>query len=319
MPRKESTNYVAPTVHRLNSYHGSEFQSLKFFNSDRPVKITDNYTVSADNTPSTLTIMKEGAHIKAFGIEWELMSRIADAVGTTVLVNVLELAFSKAGFPEDFWRIEADGTVSAECVTQTFSQSWLENNFKCFKALYEIASKLEFTTDSQNCGMHVNIDLSNFGTTEEKQLENVRKLGYLINKHYDFFKVAVYRMGRTTWCPRMNSTKEYWKNTPVRQFPTRHDECCINMGHVNEGRVEIRLVGGQKNYACFRNTMELVFHIIKAVKKLSWNDLDDLTKVFKGCNYHVADRIVSNCVASGVISPETASIIKANSTTERFL
>jgi hypothetical protein len=167
--------------------------------------------------------------------------------------------------------------------------------------------------------MHVNIALSNFGKNRDEQLKNVRKLGYLINRHYEFFKVALYRTGSTQWCPRMNATKEYWKNTDVYAFPTSHSACCINMGHVDEGRIEIRLVGGQKNYACFRNTMETVFHIVDAVKRLSWDDLDDLKKVFKDCNYHVADRIYSNCARALTISQADAEYIRANRTDERFL
>lgn len=326
MARKESRNYIAPTIDTLSGYHRGDFESLKFYNSDRIVNLDSNYKVSSDNTRSTLTITKVGAPVKAFGIEWETCSPISGArtsdgqyISSTVLVNILKLAMSKADFPDDFWKIESDCTVSAECITQTFSKAWLRNNYKSFKALYEIAESLQFTTNDERCGMHVNIDLSNFGKDSAEQEKNVRKLGYLINKHYNFFKVALYRQGTTHWCPRMNYTVDYWKNTSLGGFPIGHDSCCINMGHIREGRVEIRLVGGQKNYACFRNTMEVVFHIIDAVKKLSWNDLDDLTKVFNKCNYHVADRIKSYCLRQGVISQADADAIVANSTDERFL
>lgn len=317
--RKEATNYVNPTVSTLDGYHGGHFDSLKFFNSDRVINLDRNYTVSQDNKPSTLSITKAGSWVKAFGLEVETVSPIKDAVGSTVLVNVIELAMNKAGFPADFFKIEADCTVDAECITQTFSKAWLRNNYKCFKAMYEVFEQLSVSTNDSRCGMHVNVDLSNLGKDRAEQIKNARKLGYLINKHYDFFKVAVYRQGSTRWCPQMSTSKDYWKNTDIFSFPTDHSSCCVNMGHVSQGRIEIRLVGGQRNYACFRNTMEVVFHIIDAVKKLSWDDLDDLTKVFNKCNYHVADRIKSNCLRQGVISQADADAIVANSTNERFL
>ena len=317
--RKEAREYTIPEVREIGRYHGCRFQSLKFFNSDRVINLAPNYTVSDDNTASTKKIAKVGAPVRAFGLELETVSPIKNAVNETVLVNVIDLAMLKAGFPEDFFKIEQDCTVDAECITQTFSKAWLRNNYKCFKAMYEVFGQLSVTTNSQKCGMHVNIDLSNLGKDRDEQIKNARKLAYLINKHYDFFKVAVYRNGTTQWCPRMNATKEYWKNTELWNIPTSHNACCVNMGHVNEGRIEIRLVGGQKNYACFRNTMEVVFHIVDAVKTLSWDALDDLTKVFDKCNYHVADRIYTNCRQAGVISEADAEKIKANSTTERFL
>lgn len=318
--RKESTNYTAPTVKEIRSYHGGHFETLKFFNSDRVINLASNYTVSSDNTASTLKFAKEGSSVKAFGLEVETVSPIKRAVGETVLVNVIDLAINKAGFPADFFKVEQDCTVDAECITQTFSKAWLRNNYKCFKALYECFEKLSVSTNDSRCGMHVNLDLSNFGKNRDEQIKNARKLGYLINRHYDFFKVAVYRQGSTEWCPRMNASRDFWKNTELRAFPTGHSSCCVNMGHVAQGRIEIRLVGGQRNYACFRNTMEVVFHIVDAVKRLSWNDLDDLTKVFAGCNYHVCDRIYTNCRQAGVISDADAEAIRQSANVEeRFL
>lgn len=258
--RKEAKKYVAPEIARIEHYHGGNFASLKVFNSDRVINLNDDYTVSDNNTASTLKLVKVGQHMNVFGIELETVSPIGD-VSRDVLANVLLMVFDKAGFPEDLFKVERDGTVSAECITQTFTKAWMRNNYRCFKAMYEAFGKLQITTNNEACGMHVNIDLTNFGGTEEEQIENVRKLGYLINKHYDFFRIAFNRLGTTHWCPRMTATKEYWKETAIHRFPIDHDGCDINMGHVHQGRVEIRLVGGQKNFPCFRNTMETVFHI----------------------------------------------------------
>lgn len=299
--RREARNYVSPVIAQIEGYHGGNFKSLKVFNSDRVINLNDNYTVSDNNTASTLKLVKAGQHMNVFGIELETVSPIAD-ISKNVLTNVLKMVFEKAGFPDDLFKVESDCTVSAECITQTFTKAWMRNNYRCFKAMYEAFGKLQITTNNEACGMHVNIDLANFGGTYEEQIENVRKLGYLINKHYDFFKIAFNRLGSTRWCPKMEDRKDYWKNTAIGYFPTDHSECCINMGHIRQSRVEIRLVGGQKNFPCFRNTMETVFHIIDRIKKLSWNDCDDLTKVFKGCNSYVFDRISTNCLRMETIT-----------------
>lgn len=325
MANKKARNYTNPELANMSEYHCGEYKRLKCFNSDRPVYMTDRYTVSEENTASTLRIVKVGQRMSQIGLEVETASPLnpigsRDPIKRKLIANVLDLAIMKAGFPDDFFKIEADCTVSAECITQTFTKGWLRNNYKCFKALYECFEGLTITTNNEACGMHVNLDLANFGKDFDTQVKNVRKLGYLINKNYDFFKVALYRQGSTRWCPRMNGTKEYWKNTDLYSFPIDHSSCCVNMGHIRQNRVEIRLVGGQKNYACFRNTMETVFQMIDAVKRLSWDDLDDLTKVFKGCNYHVFDRINSNCLRQGVISQADVDAIRATANLdERYL
>lgn len=311
--RKESTNYTAPKIEKLDFYHHGNFETLTFFNSDRKIKVTENYKVSRDNTPSTLSIMAAGSDIKAFGIELETMSPLA-RVSETALANVLYMVFERSGFDPDFFKKEEDCTVSAECVSQTFSKGWMRNNYKCFKAMYEMFSQLAITTNDYHCGMHVNIDLSNFGSDRQTQIDNVRKIGYMINKHYKFFKKAFHRLdvptNETNWAVQMNDSKDYWKNTPVENFPTAHNQCNINMGHVNKGRVEIRLVGGQKDFGCFRNTMETVFFLVEKVSKLSWDDIDDLVKIFKGCNEKVFDRLKTNCFQAGTITSEQLERIR---------
>lgn len=312
--RKDGKNYERPEIKMIRNYHSGSFKSLKAFNSDRVVLLNNDYTVSNKNTASTLKITKEGSHMKVYGLEIETVSPLK-RVGETVLVNVIELAINKAGLPDDLFKVERDCTVDAECITQVFTKAWLRNNYKCFKALYECFENLKISTNSEKCGMHVNIDLANFGKNEAEQLNNVRKLGYLINKHYDFFRVAFNRLGSNEWCPKMNDTKEYWKNTDISRFPTSHSACCINMGHISQSRVEIRLVAGQRNFPCFRNTMETVFHIVDNLKGLSWDDLDNLYKVFKGCNKYVFDRLADNCVNYRVI--DMATIEKIRPTVDR--
>lgn len=317
--RKDARNYTIPTVSTMGSYHGRNFNKLVVFNSDRKINLNDDYTVSSDNTPSTLKIVKAGTHMKVFGIELETVGDMIAQSGTTVYTSLCELIFFKAGFDPDFFKIESDCTVHGECISQTFTKAWLRNNYKCFKAMYEVFERFGITTNDSRCGMHVNLDLANFGKTENEQIENVRKLGYVINKHYDFFKIAFNRLGGTRWCPRMSQSKEYWKTNPINCFPTDHSSCCINLGHVHQSRIEIRLVGGQKNYVCFRNTMETVFHLVERVNKLGWNDLDDLTAIFKGCNKHVFNRISDNCLNAGVVTSDVVNAIRPTVTNESFL
>ena len=312
--RRESMNYETPELKEMASYHGGRFESLKAFNSDRVIKLNPDYTVSTDNAPSTLKICKAGSHLPLMGFEWEVKAPELRRAGSTALCTVMDLVMNKAGFPDDLFKIEADCTVDAEAITQTFTRQWLRNSYKDFKAAYSMFERLGITTNHYDCGMHINLDLTNFGKDRDAQMENVRKMGFLINYHYDFFKVALHRLpvpaDHENWAPRMNANMDYWKTTEIGMFPTGHSSCCVNMGHVRQGRVEIRLVGGQRNFPCFRNTWETMFQMIDMVKKLDWEDLKDLTKVFKGCNNYVFSRLEENCLRAGVISPEAIEAIR---------
>jgi len=305
MPRQEARNYTNPEIAQIAEYHHSRFQSLKAFLSDRPANLNSDYTISENNTASTLKFAKAGSRSKLFGLEWENVSRIANSVGYTIYANLLDLMMEKAGFPDDFWRMEKDITVNAECVTQTFTKAWMRNNYKCWKALYELCESFRVTTNDPRCGMHVNVDISNFGSDSESQQEAIRKLAYLINKHYRFFCVAFHRdPSATSYAGYMTDSKEYWKNFDFDNASASHGNC-MNLSHVlGQNRVEIRLVGGQAGYYGFRNTMEVVFHVVERVSKLSWNDLDNLEKVFTGCNTYVFKRISQECLDARLISQE---------------
>lgn len=312
--RKTSQQRITSNdVRNLAMYHNGSYEQLTAYNSDRKVKLNPDYTVSADNTASTLKLFKANNRMNLFGIELETFTRrygdtYGDSMQGTIYCNVLHMIYEKCGFDSDFFKTETDCTVSAESVSQTFTKAWMRNNYRCFKAMYEMFEKLGITTDSVKVGMHVNVDLSNFGSKMDEQVENARKLGYLINKNYDFFKAAFYRKN-TEWCPRMNDTMEYWKYTPINRFPISHNACCVNMSHIAQNRIEIRLVAGQKNYPCFRNTMEVVFQILDRIKSLSWKDCDDLTKVFKGCNNYVYDRLKTLCYDANTITREQLDAI----------
>jgi hypothetical protein len=90
---------------------------------------------------------------------------------------------------------------------------------------------------------------------------------------------------------------------------------CLNYSHYGAGRIEIRLVGGQKNYACFRNTMETVFHVVERCASISWADCDNIAEIFKGCNQYVYDRLESMCG----LSDDTLQAIRATVKHEELL
>jgi hypothetical protein len=175
---------------------------------------------------------------------------------------------------------------------------------------------------NESCGMHVNISNPAFGKSEETRSAAVKKLLYVVNKHYKLFCIATNRsLDHNRYASEMSgfNSADYVKEYDLSNFYNDHGSC-INMGHWDAGsdygRVELRIVGPQISYACFRNTMEVVFHLLEAVKKLSWADLADPVKIFAGCNRYVFDRLRTNVYRAGYLSAEQIAAIRPTVNTD---
>ena len=299
--RKEAKANKQAAISQIGGYHGGNFhnenyafegfQSNKYFTSDRYIALDAGFQRT------------DGKPLKGFGLEIE--TECSGIHNPQVLAEVLnKIIFPH--FPADLFKLQRDGSLSgdtsAECITQIMTREFIRNNYGNFKLMYNTYFPAFGITCGPNCGMHVNISRGLFGRSDKAQTEAVRKLYYIVNKHYDLCCALFHRdRNRTVYCSRMAHSMDYCKSMDLGSCSSNHG-VSFNLGHWNTGRIEIRLVGGQKNYACFRNTMECVFHLCDAVKTLTWADCDDLTKIFAGCNQYVFDRLKSYCRDSGTIT-----------------
>jgi hypothetical protein len=281
------------------------FTDNRYYTSDRYIKLDSNWT-RADGKP-----------LKGIGFEIELHSvAIAEDY---VLANVLKQCVLNK-LPDGLFKMQDDctlgGNSGAECITQVMTKEFIRNHYADWKSFWEACKMFDITADNGCCGMHANLSLGLFGTSKKAQDEAIRKLYYIINKHYDFFKVALHRNGQTTWCGQMDYSCA--KTMNLETMSSSHNNC-LNYSHYNVGRIEIRLVGGQKNYACFRNTCEMLFFLIDRVKEITWKDCDHLTKIFKGCNSYVFDRIKDNCLSASVITRTEVETIRESVISVHYL
>ena len=281
------------------AYNG--FTARKYYTSDRTIPLDENYQ-RADGKP-----------LKAYGLEIE-----TECQGITVqriYAEILEkIVFSK--FPNDLFKMQNDrslrGQTSSECITQPMTKEFIRNNYANFKLMYDeyFPAFAVSCSRSGNCGMHVNISTACFGRTAENQADAIRKLYYIINHHFNAMCHLFKRnTARTDYCGRMTAVKSECKTMNLSHFSSDHF-VCFNLGHYNVGRIELRLVAGQPNFPGFRNTMESIFWLVDRVKTISWNDCDDLVKIFSGCNQYVCDRIKSDLYAVNDISAEQYEAIK---------
>ena len=301
----------------LQGYHGGRgesfnyafngFENNKYFTSDRTIKCDADFN------------RVDGKPLKGYGLEietgWALQNGSQTAYN--VLSNVLKTAIFPI-FPADLFKQQMDSTITGtECITQVMTKEFIRNNYKNFKTMYnDLFPMFGIKCDDGKCGLHVNISNGLLGTTEKIQAESVRKLFYIINRHYDFFKVAFCRTGSTRWCGQMAYRNA--RTMDVRYMDGSHGNC-FNGSHFREGRIEIRLVGGQKNYGMFRNTMETIFHLVGVIKDLSWSKLDNLVDIFTGCNQYVFNRIETKCLEAGVISQADVDAIRGTVVREELL
>ena len=298
--RKENRTTNAFEITENRGYHSSRFDSIKLFTSDRFIALQTE-TVSTGSGLETKFTREDGKPVKGYGIEMETECNYV--TDTRAYRNIVRLTLFNL-FPADFWKVESDcslgGYSNGEIVSQIGTKEFYRNNYRNFKQWYnEFMPAFGITCQNETCGMHVNVSLGNFGTSDKQIEESIRKFYYFVNKHYDFCKVLFNRTNSTRYCARMSY--ENAKTMDLDRMSASHGNC-LNYSHIKQGRIEIRLVGGQKNFGCFRNTMESVFFLVENMRNLKWDDLDDLTKVFSGCNNYVFDRLNTNCLNANVIT-----------------
>lgn len=295
--RRSSSNYA---------FNG--FRSNKYYTSDRYISLDGDFR------------RPDGKPLKGFGLEIELESSTIH--NQTVLAEVMDkIVFEK--FPADLFKMQNDaslgGASNVECITQVMPREFIRNNYAAFKLMFNEYMPAFDVAATANCGMHCNISNAVFGRTEAAQAAAIRKLYYIVNHHYALCCALFNRNpNRTDYCSRMRAVKDECKTMDLTSFGSSHG-VSFNLGHYLEGRIELRLVGGQKNYACFRNTMESIFYLCDAVKRLEWYELDDLVAVFSGCNQYVYDRLQSKCAAAGAISSSDLDRIALTVKRDEFL
>ena len=308
--RQEARQERQVNIANVAGYHcgNRQYEKKVVFASDRPQEANDDYTLKKDGTLPAM-----------IGIELE--TECWGITNRTIYANLLRDVVFKV-FPDNLWKIESDATlnggdVGAECITQPMTKAFIRNQYRNFKAMYQYFESFGISASrSGNCGQHAHISLTCFGRTKAAQDEAIRKLFYIVNRHYDLICALLYRRAdRQEWCSRMDYTQAWTMD--LYNMSGNHGNGC-NYSHYRNGNVELRIPGGQKDYPCFRNTMESIFHLIEASKSISRKDCDDVTKIFAGCNQHVFDRLRSYCAERGTISAEQLETIRATVKTVDF-
>ena len=321
MRKTAKTATTTTTLSHIDGYHAQSdwainyafqgFRSNKYFTSDRYMQLDEHFR-RADGKP-----------LKGYGLEIE--TECSGLSNSTVYAEVLEKIIFPH-FPADLFKLQRDGSlggdVSAECITQVMTKEFIRNQYASCKMMYNTYfPAFGISCNSGRCGMHVNISNACFGRSEATQALAIRKLLYVVNHYFSLICALTARDARRTqYCGRMDrfASKSACQQADLNNMPSSHYNCC-NFSHFPEGRIELRVVGGQKDFGQFRNTMESIFHLVEAVKTLKWEELDDVTKVFAGCNQYVYDRLKTLCYNAGTITRDQLTAIQPTVVHEELL
>ena len=200
----------------IQGYHGNNwtgesyafegFKSNKYFASDRPIKLTANME------------RPDGQPLAGFGLEQEV-ELFGDLTGFALAELMSKVIFPL--FPDDLYKMQHDGSlghdrrdrdddeenaVGVECITQVMTKAFIRNHYKDWKTMYNTYFPAFNISASQSgrCGMHVNISNALFGKTVPEQTEAIRKLHYIVNRHFDFCCRLFNRDPRQTgYCAQM--------------------------------------------------------------------------------------------------------------------
>lgn len=245
--------------------------------------------------------------MKTYGLEIELESGInsSDALGI-----ILEKVVFPT-FPAGLFKQQHDGSLggasSSEVITQPMTKSFIRNHYNDFRAMWLFLRDIN-TAPGNSCGMHTNISMACFGKSREAQEAAIMKLHNWLVDNYGLACALLKRDPRyTRYCGRME--RGYLDTCGS------HGLMC-NYSHMNAGsaaRVEIRLVGPQRTFGSFRNTMEVIFHLVEAAK--DGKNFSDPVKLWSGCNECVLDRL-KDLYDAGLMDAGTFQAIKAKSIDE---
>ena len=220
---------------------------------------------------------------KTYGLEIELESGINSSAALGVILD--KVVFPT--FPAGLFKQQHDGSLggasSTEVITQPMTKAFIRNHYNDFRAMWCFLKDLH-TAPGPSCGMHTNISMTCFGKTREAQEAAIMRLHNWICDNYAFAAALFKRdLSHTRYCGRME--RDYLDTCGS------HGLMC-NYSHMSAGtaaRVEIRLVGPQKTFPNFRNTLEVIFHLVEAAK--DGRDFSDPVKLWAGCNECVVERL----------------------------
>ena len=181
-----------------------------------------------------------------------------------------------------YGNVEHDGSVTAEIVTQPFT----EKAFAKFdlEGMYDSLVNHGYTGHNNDCcGQHIHFSRGYLGYNNNQIMNSAKKVVAFFEDYWeDLVKISRRKESQLNWC------KCY--NTEITQdYP--FDKLCydryraVNLTNLftnKRGTIEIRLPRGTLKASTTRATVDFFLHIVRNAKNISWKNIHNLKLWFKG-------------------------------------
>ena len=192
--------------------------------------------------------------------------------------NILEIANNN----NEHIYLKHDGSLDYGCeiVSHPASMYYHEHNFPWKEILQEALDLGYKSHDITNCGLHVHISRSAFGSTETEQELNILKLLYLFEKHWDnLVKFSRRTKGQLDSYARRYETDLTMNDQQIlcdiKEKSDNSRYFAVNLQ--NEHTVEIRIFRGTLKYSTFISCLQLCQHLVEICSILDISNIRNLT------------------------------------------
>lgn len=174
--------------------------------------------------------------------------------------------------------IKHDGSLDDgfEIVSHPATLAYHSNGMEWVKLMEKAISMGYRSHDTDTCGLHVHVSRNGMGNTYDEQENNIAKVVYFVEKHWDelvkFTRRSVYRL--EDWAsrygiePTIKETYEKAKGDYIRYR-------AVNLQNANT--IEFRIFRGTLKHSTFIATLQLVNEICDFCKVLSLDSIEDTT------------------------------------------
>ena len=178
---------------------------------------------------------------------------------------------------EDRLYFEHDGSLSGRGIEIISQPHTLKKFDKIpWEKAMSICKKYDYTShDNGRCGLHIHLSREMFGADEKSQKNNLTKLVYFYEKHFD----DLFRASRMTWSQVNDYCGKYAYDHIRDVRKTLNDTnnhywnryLAVNL--TNPSTVEFRLGRGTLVYSSFRAWIDLTVTMARNICALSWDEL----------------------------------------------
>ncbi|MCD8158152.1 MAG: amidoligase family protein [Clostridiales bacterium] len=214
---------------------------------------------------------KEKGNLRFFGVEIETDRRSSVSNETAEETAKILLAEANNSGAEDKFYLKIDQSLKYgfELVSHPMTLAYHLNSMPWKTIMTSLLEKGYISNSSETCGLHIHVNKSSLGDTEEEQNEVISNILLFVENNWDkilkFSRRTEIQMNR--WAARYG-IKEHGRLKEIAKDKNSENRyTCVNLQ--NRDTVEFRMFKGTLNYTVFAAALQLVNAICDIAKTSS--------------------------------------------------